>query len=133
MRATSAPAAARASVAVDGVPPVKMGGTLSNLGSNIASLTPTSLKGLVKTAGLPLEVDDTFSSNDLHEPKKVSVRHPLPSREHPSSVPPGRRRLTRKPTCYTHDRGLPRACVSASQCLQWAMRRVSHISALMRS
>ncbi len=49
----------------------KMGGTLSHLGSNIASMTPTSLKGLVHSAGLPLEVDDSFSSSELHEPKKV--------------------------------------------------------------
>ncbi len=55
-----------------------MGGTLSHLGSNIASMTPTSLKGLVKTAGLPLEVDDSFSSSDLHEPKKVRAQHPPP-------------------------------------------------------
>ena len=48
-----------------------MGGSLSSLGSNIASLTPHSLKGLVKSAGLPLEVDDSFSSSELHEPKKV--------------------------------------------------------------
>ena len=64
-----------------------MGGTLSNLGSNIASMTPTSLKGLVKTAGLPLEVDDSFSSSDLHEPKKVSAKTSTPPPPRPRQPP----------------------------------------------
>ena len=61
-----------------------MGGAISSLGSGIAYVTPGVLKGIVKRAGLPLEVDDDneLFAQELNEPSKVRL-----SQLHPPSPP----------------------------------------------
>lgn len=52
-----------------------MGAAVSCLGSGISFVTPGAIKGLVKRAGLPLQVDDVDQdvlAQQLKEPSKVA-------------------------------------------------------------